>query len=147
MSNIYQSHLTVVIGNPNKEMQVLISQQAKEEGGMEEDIWFDYVLRKFDAGTEQFAPSYISPIDEMLSIMLDEDIRVAKPFNGFTKRDGRIFPVIIFYEDYIQDLKGNPISLMKISEKMIEMIRDYFQRVIKADWITVSSTINTSPYF
>ena len=147
MSNIYQSHLTVVIGNPNKEMQVLISQQAKEEGGMEEDVWFDYVLRKFDAGTEQILPSYKSPIDEMLSIMLDDDIRVAKPFNGFTKRDGRIFPVIIFYEDYIQDLEGNPISLMKISEKMIEMIRDYFLRVLKADWITVTSTINTSSYF
>ncbi len=147
MSNVYQSHLTVVIGNPNKDMQVLITQQAKEEGGMEEDVWFDYVLRKFDAGTEQIAPSYQSPIDEMLSIMLDDDIRVAKPFNGFTKRDGRIFPVIIFYEDYIQDLEGNPISLMKLSEKMIEMIREYFLRVIKADWITVTSTINTSPYF
>jgi hypothetical protein len=147
MSHVYQSHLTVVIGNPNKEMQVLISQQAKEEGGMEEDVWFDYVLRKFDAGTEQILPSYKSPIDEMLSIMLDDDIRVAKPFNGFTKRDGRIFPVIIFYEDYIQDLEGNPISLMKISEKMIEMIRDYFLRVLKADWITVTSTINTSSYF
>ena len=35
MSHVYQSHLTVVIGNPNKEMQSLISQQAKEEGGME----------------------------------------------------------------------------------------------------------------
>ena len=147
MSHVYQSHLTVVIGNPNKDMQVLITQQAKEEGGMEEDIWFDYVLRKFDAGTEQTAPSYKSPIDEMLSIMLDDNIRVAKPFNGFTKRDGRIFPVIIFYEDYIQDLEGNPISLMKLSEKMIEMIREYFLRVIKADWITVTSTINTSPYF
>ncbi len=147
MSNIYQSHLTVVIGNPNKEMQVLISQQAKEEGGMEEDFWFDYVLRKFDAGTEQIAPDYMSPIDEMLSIMLDDDIRVAKPFNGFTKRDGQIFPVIIFYEDYVQDLDGNPISLMRISDKMIEFIREYFLRVIKADWITVTSTINTSPYF
>ena len=147
MSNIYQSHLTVVIGNPNKEMQVLISQQAKEEGGMEEDVWFDYVLRKFDAGTDQSEPKYMSPVDEMLSVMLNDDIRVAKPFNGFTKRDGRIFPVIIFYEDYIQDLEGNPISLMKISERMIELIREYFQRVVKADWITVTSTINTSPYF
>ena len=147
MSNVYQSHLTVVIGNPNKEMQSFISKQAKNEGSMEEDLWFDYVLRKFDAGTEQIAPSYKSPIDEMLSIMLDDDIRVAKPFNGFTKRDGRIFPVIIFYEDYIQDLEGNPISLMKISERMIELITEYFQRVVKADWITVTSTINTSPYF
>jgi hypothetical protein len=147
MSHIYQSHLTVVIGNPNKEMQVLISQQAKEEGGMEEDVWFDYVLRKFDAGTDQSEPKYMSPVDEMLSVMLNDDIRVAKPFNGFTKRDGRIFPVIIFYEDYIQDLEGNPISLMKISERMIELIREYFQRVVKADWITVTSTINTSPYF
>ena len=147
MSHIYQSHLTVVIGNPNKEMQVLISQQAKEEGGMEEDVWFDYVLRKFDAGTDQSEPKYMSPVDEMLSVMLNDDIRVAKPFNGFTKRDGRIFPVIIFYEGYIQDLEGNPISLMKISERMIELIREYFQRVVKADWITVTSTINTSPYF
>ena len=147
MSHIYQSHLTIVIGNPNKEMQVLISQQAKEEGGMEEDVWFDYVLRKFDAGTDQSEPKYMSPVDEMLSVMLNDDIRVAKPFNGFTKRDGRIFPVIIFYEDYIQDLEGNPISLMKISERMIELIREYFQRVVKADWITVTSTINTSPYF
>ena len=86
MSNVYQSHLTVVIGNPNKEMQSLISRQAKKEGSMEEDLWFDYVLRKFDAGTDQIAPKYMSPIDEMLSIMLDDDIRVAKPFNGFTKR-------------------------------------------------------------
>ena len=147
MSNVYQSHLTVVIGNPNKEMQSIISQQAKKEGSMEEDLWFDYVLRKFDAGTEQNAPEYMSPIDEMLSIMLANDIRVAKPFNGFTKRDGRIFPVIIFYEDYIQDLEGNPISLMKISERMLELIREYFQRVVKADWINVTTTISTSPYF
>ena len=40
-----------------------------------------------------------------------------------------------------------PISLMKISERMIELIREYFQRVVKAYWITVTSTINTSPYF
>ena len=147
MSNVYQSHLTVVIGNPNKEMQSFISKQAKNEGSMEEDLWFDYVLRKFDAGTEQTAPDYISPIDEMFSIMLDDDIRVAKPFNGFTKKDGRIFPVIIFYEDFIQDLEGNPISLMKISERMIELIREYFQRVVKADWINVTTTISTNPYF
>ena len=147
MSHVYQSHLTVVIGNPNKEMQTLTSKQAKEEGGMEEDVWFDYVLRKFDAGTDQSAPKYMSPIDEMLSVMLNDDIRVAKPFNGFTKRDGRIFPVIIFYEEYIQDLEGNSISLMKISERMIELIREYFQRVIKADWINVTTTISTSPYF
>ena len=147
MSHIYQSHLTVVIGNPNKEMQVLISQQAKEEGGMEEDVWFGYVSRQFDATTDQTEPKYMSQVDEMLSVMLNAAIRVAKPFNGFTKRDGRIFPVIIFYEDYIQDLEGNPISLMKISERMIELIREYFQRVVKADWITVTSTINTSPYF
>ena len=147
MSNVYQSHLTIVIGNPNKEMQAIISQQAKQEGSMEEDLWFDYVLRKFDAGTDQNTPSHMSPIDEMLSIMLDDDIRIAKPFNGFTRKDGRIYPVIIFYEDFIQDLEGNPISLMKISERMIELIREYFQRVVKADWITVTSTINTSPYF
>jgi hypothetical protein len=78
--------------------------------------------------------------------MLDDDVRVAKPFNGFTKRDGRILPVIIFYEDYIQDLNGEPISIMRITEKMIEIIREHFQRVVRAEWVTVTSTINTS-YF
>ena len=80
-----------------------------------------------------------SPSSEIISFPLSK--------NGFTKKDGRIFPVIIFYEDFIQDLEGNPISLMKISERMIELIREYFQRVVKADWITVTSTINTSLYF
>ena len=146
MSHTYQSHLTVVIGNPNKEMQAVIDQDVKDLKGMEEDLWFDYVLKQFKAGTTQRAPHYMSHIDFILSTMLDEDIRVAKPFNGFTKRDGRILPVIIFYEDYIQDLNGEPISIMRITEKMIEMIREHFQRVVRAEWVTVTSTINTS-YF
>ena len=146
MSHTYQSHLTVVIGNPNKEMQAVINQDVKDLKGMEEDLWFDYVLEQFKAGTTQIAPHYMSHIDFMLSTMLDDDVRVAKPFNGFTKRDGRILPVIIFYEDYIQDLNGEPISIMRITEKMIEMIREHFQKVIRAEWVTVSSTINTS-YF
>ena len=146
MSHTYQSHLTIVIGNPNKEMQAVIDQDVKDLKGMEEDLWFDYVLEQFKAGTTQIAPHYMSHIDFMLSTMLDDDVRVAKPFNGFTKRDGRILPVIIFYEDYIQDLNGEPISIMRITEKMIEMIREHFQKVIRAEWVTVSSTINTS-YF
>jgi hypothetical protein len=146
MSHTYQSHLTVIIGNPNKEMQAIINQDVKDLKGMEEDLWFDYVLEQFKAGTTQIAPHYMSHIDFMLSTMLDDDVRVAKPFNGFTKRDGRILPVIIFYEDYIQDLNGEPISIMRITEKMIEMIREHFQKVIRAEWVTVSSTINTS-YF
>ncbi len=146
MSHTYQSHLTVVIGNPNKEMQAVIDQDVKDLKGMEEDLWFDYVLEQFKAGTTQIAPHYMSHIDFMLSTMLDDDVRVAKPFNGFTKRDGRILPVIIFYEDYIQDLNGEPISIMRITEKMIEMIREHFQKVIRAEWVTVTSTINTS-YF
>jgi len=146
MSHTYQSHLTVIIGNPNKEMQAIINQDVKDLKGMEEDLWFDYVLEQFKAGTTQIAPHYMSHIDFMLSTMLDDDVRVAKPFNGFTKRDGRILPVIIFYEDYIQDLNGEPISIMRITEKMIEMIREYFQRVVRAEWVTVTSTINTS-YF
>jgi hypothetical protein len=40
MSHIYQSHLTVVIGNPNKEMQTVITQEAKDQGGMEEGGMF-----------------------------------------------------------------------------------------------------------
>jgi len=146
MSHTYQSHLTVIIGNPNKEMQAIINQDVKDLKGMEEDLWFDYVLEQFKAGTTQIAPHYMSHIDFMLSTMLDDDVRVAKPFNGFTKRDGRILPVIIFYEDYIQDLNGEPISIMRITEKMIEMIREHFQKVIRAEWVTVTSTINTS-YF
>jgi hypothetical protein len=146
MSHTYQSHLTVVIGNPNKEMQAVIDQDVKDLKGMEEDLWFDYVLEQFKAGTTQIAPHYMSHIDFMLSTMLDDDVRVAKPFNGFTKRDGRILPVIIFYEDYIQDLNGEPISIMRITEKMIEIIREHFQRVVRAEWVTVTSTINTS-YF
>ena len=146
MSHTYQSHLTVVIGNPNKEMQAVINQDVKDLKGMAEDLWFDYVLEQFKAGTTQIAPHYMSHIDFMLSTMLDEDVRVAKPFNGFTTRDGRILPVIIFYEDYIQDLNGEPISIMRITEKMIEMIREHFQKVIRAEWVTVTSTINTS-YF
>jgi|TARA_B110000908_G_C9896316_1_gene289020 hypothetical protein len=146
MSHTYQSHLTVIIGNPNKEMQAIINQDVKDLKGMEEDLWFDYVLEQFKAGTTQIAPHYMSHIDFMLSTMLDDDVRVAKPFNGFTKRDGRILPVIIFYEDYIQDLNGEPISIMRITEKMIEIIREHFQRVVRAEWVTVTSTINTS-YF
>ncbi|MDB9975554.1 hypothetical protein OAE24_05225 [Candidatus Thioglobus sp.] len=146
MSHTYQSHLTVIIGNPNKEMQAIINQDVKDLKGMEEDLWFDYVLEQFKAGTTQIAPHYMSHIDFMLSTMLDDDVRVAKPFNGFTKRDGRILPVIIFYEDYIQDLNGEPISIMRITEKMIEVIREHFQRVVRAEWVTVTSTINTS-YF
>ena len=146
MSHTYQSHLTVIIGNPNKEMQAIINQDVKDLKGMEEDLWFDYVLEQFKAGTTQIAPHYMSHIDFMLSTMLGDDVRVAKPFNGFTKRNGRILPVIIFYEDYIQDLNGEPISIMRISEKMIEMIREHFQRVVRAEWVTVTSTINTS-YF
>ena len=122
MSHTYQSHLTVVIGNPNKEMQTVITQEAKDQGGMEEDVWFDYIREQFEAGTTQIAPHYMSHIDLMLSTMLGDDVRVAKPFNGFTQRDGRIFPVIIFYEDYIQDLEGTPISITRFTEKMIEMI-------------------------
>ena len=140
MSNVYQSHLTIVIGNPNKEMQAIISQQAKQEGSMEEDLWFDYVLRKFDAGTDQNTPSHMSPIDEMLSIMLDDDIRIAKPFNGFTSNDGKTFPVIMFYEDFIQDLSGNPISILKFNDQMLRQLGDYFKKVIKTDWIHISST-------
>ena len=147
MSHSYQSHLTVVIGNPNKEMQAVINQEVKYLKGMAEDLWFDYVLKQFKAGTTQRAPHYMSHIDFILSTMLDEDIRVAKPFNGFTQRDGRIFPVIIFYEDYIQDLNGEPISIMRITEKMIEILREYFQRVVKAEWVTITSTINTSYFF
>ena len=146
MSHTYQSHLTVVIGNPNKEMQAVINQDVKDLKGMAEDLWFDFVLEQFKAGTTQIAPHYMSHIDFMLSTMLGDDVRVAKPFNGFTKRNGRILPVIIFYEDYIQDLNGEPISIMRISEKMIEMIREHFQRVVRAEWVTVTSTINTS-YF
>ena len=146
MSHTYQSHLTVIIGNPNKEIQAIINQDVKDLKGMEEDLWFDYVLEQFKAGTTQIAPHYMSHIDFMLSTMLDDDVRVAKPFNGFTKRDGRILPVIIFYEDYIQDLNGEPISIMRITEKMIEIIREHFQRVVRAEWVTVTSTINTS-YF
>ena len=146
MSHTYQSHLTVIIGNPNKEMQAIINQDVKDLKGMEEDLWFDYVLEQFKAGTTQIAPHYMSHIDFMLSTMLDDDVRVAKPFNGFTKRDGRILPVIIFYEDYIQNLNGEPISIVRITEKMIEIIREHFQRVVRAEWVTVTSTINTS-YF
>ena len=147
MSHVYQSHLTVVIGNPNKEMQTVIAQEAKDQGGMEEDVWFDYVREQFEAGTTQLAPNYMSHIDFMLSTMLGDDVRVARPFNGFTQRDGRLFPVIIFYEDYIQDLEGVPISITRFTEKMIEILREYFQGVIKAEWVTISSTINTNHIF
>jgi hypothetical protein len=147
MSHTYQSHLTVVIGNPNKEMQTVIAQEAKKQGGMEEDVWFDYIREQFEAGTTQIAPHYMSHIDFMLSTMLGNDVRVAEPFNGFTQRDGRLFPVIIFYEDYIQDLEGNPIPITRFTEKMIGLIRDHFQEVIKAEWVTISSTINTNHIF
>lgn len=147
MSHTYQSHLTVVIGNPNKEMQTVISQEAKKQGGMEEDVWFDYIREHFEAVTAQIAPHYMSHIDFMLSTMLGEDVRVAEPFNGFTQKDGRMFPVIIFYEDYIQDLEGNPIPITRFTEKMIELIREHFQEEIKSEWITISSTINTNQIF
>ena len=84
MSHVYQSHLTVVIGNPNKEMQTVIAQEAKDQGGMEEDVWFDYVREQFKAGTTQLAPNYMSHIDFMLSTMLGEDV-VRKVTNGLTR--------------------------------------------------------------
>ena len=76
MSHTYQSHLTVVIGNPNKEMQTVISQEAKKQGGMEEDVWFDYIREQFEAGTTPIPPHYMSHIDFMLSTMLGDDVRV-----------------------------------------------------------------------
>ncbi len=85
MSHTYQSHLTVVIGNPNKEMQTVIAQEAKDQGGMEEDVWFDYVREQFEAGTTQIAPHYMSHIDFMLSTMLGDDVRVANLLAGLHK--------------------------------------------------------------
>ena len=46
----------------------------------------------------------------------------------------------MFFEDYIQDLSGNPISILKFNDQVLRQLGDYFKRTIKADWIHISST-------
>ena len=141
MSHPYQNHITVVIGNPDDKFQTEVSEIAFDECMTEEEVWIDYVLRTFDIGTMQLGPNYKSPIDEALTNLLGEEVRLAKPFNGFTNNDGRTFPVIIFYEDYIQDLSGKPISILKFNDQILRLLGEYFKKVIRADWIHISSTL------
>jgi hypothetical protein len=140
MSHPYQNHITVVIGNPNEKFQTKVSETAFDECRTEEEVWIEYVLRTFDVGTMQIEPDFKSPIDTALTNLLGEEVRLAKPFNGFTNNDGRTFPVIMLYEDYIQDLKGNPVSILKFNDQILRELGDYFKKVIKADWINISST-------
>ena len=140
MSHPYQNHITVVIGNPDEKFQIKVSETAFDECRTEEEVWIEYVLRTFDCGTLQIEPNYKSPIDTAISNLLGEEIRLAKPFNGFTNNDGKTFPVIMLYEEYIQDLKGNPVSILKFNDQVLRQLGEYFKKVIKADWINISST-------
>ena len=140
MSHPYQNHITVVIGYPDEKFQIKVSETAFDECRTEEEVWIEYVLRTFDCGTLQIEPNYKSPIDTAISNLLGEEIRLAKPFNGFTNNDGKTFPVIMLYEDYIQDLKGNPVSILKFNDQVLRQLGEYFKKVIKADWINISST-------
>ena len=58
----------------------------------------------------QLKPNYKSPIDTALTNLLGEEVRLAKPFNGFTTNAGKTFPVVMFYEEFIQDLSGGSIA-------------------------------------
>ena len=140
MSHPYQNHITVVIGNPDEKFQIKVSETAFDECRTEEEVWIEYVLRTFDCGTLQIEPNYKSPIDTAISNLLGEEIRLAKPFNGFTNNDGKTFPVIMLYEDYIQDLKGDPVSILKFNDQVLRQLGEYFKKVIKTDWINISST-------
>ena len=140
MSHPYQNHITVVIGKPDEKFQTKVSETAFDECRTEEEVWIEYVLRTFDCGTLQIEPNYKSPIDTAISNLLGEEIRLAKPFNGFTNNDGKTFPVIMLYEEYIQDLKGNPVSILKFNDQVLRQLGEYFKKVIKADWINISST-------
>ena len=144
MSHPYQNHITVVIGNPDEKFQTKVSETAFDECRTEEEVWVEYVLRTFDIGTMQLKPNYKSPIDTALTNLLGEEVRLAKPFHGFTNNDGKTFPVVMFYEEFIQDLSGNPISILKFNDQMLRQLGDYFKRTIKSDWIHISSTFTYS---
>jgi len=37
-------------------------------------------------------------------------------------------------------LKGNPVSILKFNDQVLRQLGEYFKKVIKADWINISST-------
>jgi hypothetical protein len=141
MSHPYQNHITVIIGNPDEKFQTKVSEKAFEECRTEKDVWIDYVFRTFEIGSLQLEPKYKSPIDTIFSTMLEDEVRLAKPFHGITDNGGKELPVIMFFEDYVQDLSGNPIPIWRFTDEMLTQIAEYFKKVIKADWIHISSTL------
>jgi len=141
MSNPYQNHITIVIGYPDEKFQKKVTKAAFDESRTEEDVWIDYVNKTFKIGALQVEPKYKSPIDTIFSTLLKDEVRLAKPFYGITNNAGKTLPVIMFFEDFIQDLSGNPIPIWRFTDEMLMQIADYFKKVIKSDWIHISSTL------
>ena len=140
MSHPYQNHFTIVIGEPNEKRKPEVAEHTSGHNLTEEEAWIDYASQIFDLITAQNKTANQSAIELLLSSMLEEEVQVANPYLGFTMNKGCSFPVIIFYEDYIQDLSGNPIPMTRFNDFMLENIGEYFQEMLQCDWHHISLT-------
>jgi len=140
MSHPYQNHFTIVIGEPNEKLKPEVAEHTSGHNLTEEEAWIGYASQIFDLITAQNKTANQSAIELLLSSMLEEEVQVANPYLGFTMNKGCSFPVIIFYEDYIQDFSGNPIPMTRFNDFMLEYIGDYFQEMLQCDWHHISLT-------
>ena len=138
MSRPYQNHFTIVIGEPNEKRKPEVAEHTSGHNLTEEEAWIGYASQIFDMITAQNETANQSAIELQLSSMLEEEVQVAIPYLGFTMNKGCSFPVIIFYEDYIQDLSGNPISMTRFTDWMLENIGEYIQEILQCDWYHIS---------
>ena len=140
-SRNFQNHLTIIIGPPDqKAIDQNIGNWTNDANDSIDNLWIEHVSSYVHLLTEHQAPEYISAIELLLSSMLEEEVQVANPYLGFTMNKGCSFPVIIFYEDYIQDLSGNPIPMTRFNDFMLENIGEYFQKILQCDWHHISLT-------
>jgi hypothetical protein len=147
MSYHHQNHLTVVLGHPrenDKSLNLELDELAIKSNKTLEDAWIYYAACMVDMSVTPENSKDASPLEVLFSAFFGQEIIVHKPFLGCTFRGIKALPVAIFYEGSIQDLSGNLIPISRFTKDMREAIGTLFYRVIKPEWVHISSTVELS---
>ena len=141
-STEFQNHLTIILGPPD---QKAIEQNTGNWTNVTNDsldnLWIQYVSSFAEILAKHKAPNYISELERLFAVVLNEPIRLERISVGKTCTRELVVPKIIIYESDLTDINEAPFPMKWFCEDTRFLIGHYINLLIKSKWIHISTSL------
>ena len=138
----FQNHLTIILGPPD---QKAIEQNTGNWTNVTNDSldnsWIQHVSSFAEILAKHKAPNYISELERIFAVVLDEPIRIKRISVGKTCTRELVVPKIIIYESDLTDINEAAFPMNWFCEDKRFLIGHYINLLIQSKWIHISTSL------